>query len=75
LDGDEDSFIFKLHEELVWRIFLFNAHLNDGVQAVDASQSLAAPLGQDPAFSTNGLTVTHGRNVLSTDIKFRVDIC
>lgn len=56
-DGAEDPFIFKLHEEIVWRIFLFNADLNDEI-VVDLGRSLAAPPGQDPAFTTNGLTVT-----------------
>jgi hypothetical protein len=56
-DGAEDPLIFKLHEELVWRIFLLNADLNDEI-TFDAGQSLAAPRGQDPAFTTNGLTVT-----------------
>ena len=52
-----DPFISKLHEELIWRIFLLNADLNDEI-TFNAGQSLAAARGQDPAFSTNGLTVT-----------------
>lgn len=47
----EGPSIFKLHEDLVWRIFLFNADLNDQI-ATYVGQSLAAP------FTTNGLTVT-----------------
>jgi len=56
-NDSNNSPIFKLPEDLVWRIFLFNADLNDEMP-VDFGRSLAAPLGQDPGFITNGLTVT-----------------
>jgi len=49
--------IFKLNEDLVWRIFLFDADLSDEIP-FDGGRSLAPPSGQDPAFIMNGLTVT-----------------
>ena len=49
----KDPLISTLHEDLLWKIFLFNADLNDEI-AFDSAPSR----GQDPAFTTNGLTVT-----------------
>jgi len=52
-ESAKDPLISTLHEDLLWKIFLFNADLND-----DISFDAALGRGQDPVFTTNGLTVT-----------------